>query len=154
MTASAMPKKDPSIVNMAIQPYLFFGGRCEEALEFYRTQMDAKIDVVMKFSQSPTPMPPGMIPEGWENKVMFASFRIRGTTLMASDGMGKGEGFKGFSLSLSVRTEDDAKQVSQILSAGGSVQMPLTKTFYSPCFGMVTDQFGVSWMVFVPAEFA
>jgi PhnB protein len=139
-------------VNMAIQPYLFFGGRCEEALGYYQKALGAKVDVVMHFNECPEPMPEGTLAPGFEKKVMHASFRIRGTTLMASDGMGEGEGFSGFSLSLSVKDEADAKQVFAALIDGGSVLMPLSKTFYSPCFGMVTDRFGISWMVIVPAE--
>ena len=153
MTVATLPKKDPNIVNMAITPYLFFGGRCKEALDYYKQHLDAKIDMLMTFDENPEAAPPGMLPVNWDDKIMHASMRIRGTTIMVSDGMGD-SGFKGFSLSLSVRTEDDAKRMFQVLSDGGSVQMPLTKTFYSPCFGMVTDKFGVSWMIIIPAEFA
>ncbi len=138
--------------NMAITPYLFFGGSCEEALEFYRKNLDAKIDAVMHFKENPEGCSEGMIPKGFENKIMHSSFRLRGTTIMASDGMHEGANFQGFSLSLSVKDEADANKVFNALSDGGKIQMPLSKTFYSPCFGMLTDRFGISWMVIVPGE--
>ena len=135
--------------NPTIQPYLFFGGRCEEALEFYRTALAAKIEMVMRFNQSPEPMPPGSIPAGFENKVMHATFHVGTTTLMASDGNEPGTKFEGFSLSLAVATEAGARTAFSNLSAGGKVGMPLGKTFWSPCFGMLTDRFGVGWMISV-----
>lgn len=134
-----------------VQPYLFFGGRCEEAIEFYRTTLGAEIDILMHYKDSPEPQSPGMIPPGYENKVMHTTFHIGKTTLMASDGCGKTPSFGGFSLSLAVPTEAEADRVFAALSAGGEVQMPLAKTFWSPRFGMLTDRFGLSWMITVPA---
>ena len=133
--------------NPVIQPYLMFGGRCEEALEFYRTALGAQIDMLMRFSESPDPPPPGMLPPGFENKIMHASFRIAGNVLMASDGCEVGAQFKGFSLSISVATEAEADHYFAVLSDGGQVQMPLAQTFWSPKFGMLTDRFGIGWMV-------
>lgn len=130
-----------------IQPYLMFGGRCEEALEFYRTALGAQIDMLMRFQESPDPPPPGMLPSGFENKIMHASFRIAGNVLMASDGCETGSQFKGFSLSISVATEAEADRYFAALADGGQVQMPLAKTFWSPKFGMLIDRFGISWMV-------
>ncbi len=130
-----------------IQPYLMFGGRCEEALEFYRNALGAQIDMLMRFSESPDPTPPGMLPPGFENKVMHASFRIGDNVLMASDGCEVGAQFKGFSLSIAVATEAEADHFFNALSDGGQVQMPLTKTFWSPRFGMLTDRFGIAWMI-------
>jgi PhnB protein len=92
-----------------------------------------------------------MIPPGWESKVMHATFRLGGTTLMASDGCAEGSHFDGFSLSLATPTEAEAKQAFAALVEGGQVRMPLTKTFWSPCFGMVTDRFGIGWMVTIAA---
>jgi PhnB protein len=134
-----------------VQPYLFFGGRCEEALEFYRTALGAQVDFLMRYKESPEPMPPGMVPPGFENKVMHATFRIAENILMASDGSHEGAKFDGFSLSLAVPAEAEAKRAFAALSAGGQVKMPLAKTFWSPCFGMLTDRFGIGWMVSVPA---
>ena len=135
-----------------IQPYLMFGGRCEEALEFYRNALGAKVDMLMRFSGSPDPTPPGMLPPGFENKVMHASFRIGDNVLMASDGCEVGAQFKGFSLSIAVATEAQADHFFNALSDGGQVQMPLTKTFWSPRFGMLTDRFGIAWMINVVGD--
>ncbi len=133
--------------NPLIQPYLFFGGRCEEALEFYRSALGAQVDLIMRFKDSPDPTPPGMLPAGFENKVMHASFRVGENSLMASDGCEEGLSFSGFSLSIAVATEAEADHFFAALSDGGQVQMPLTKTFWSPRFGMLTDRFGIGWMI-------
>ena len=138
--------------NPLIQPYLMFGGRCEEALEFYRTALGAQVDMLLRFSESPDPTPPGMLPPGFENKVMHASFHIAGNVIMASDGCEVGTQFKGFSLSISVATEAEADRYFTALSDGSQVQMPLTKTFWSPRFGMLTDRFGIAWMINVVGE--
>jgi len=129
-----------------VQPYLFFGGRCEAALEFYRSALGAQVDFLMRFKESPEPNPPGLQP-GFENKVMHTTFHIGGTTLMASDGCSDVPSFGGFSLSLALPTEAEARSAFYALAAGGKVGLPLTKTFWSPCFGMLTDQFGINWMV-------
>ena len=135
---------------MNVQPYLFFDGRCEEALEFYRKTLGAEVTMLMRFSESPEPCDPGMVPPGSENKVMHASFRVGDATLMASDGNCTGQPkFAGVSLSLTVANADAAKRLFTALGNGGQVQMPLAKTFFSPSFGMVADRFGVSWMVYV-----
>ena len=139
--------------NQLIQPYLMFGGRCEEALEFYRSALGAQVDMLLSFSESPDPTPPGMLPPGFENKVMHASFRVAGNVIMASDGCEVGAQFKGFSLSISVATEAEADRYFTALSDGGQVQMPLTKTFWSPRFGMLTDRFGIAWMINVVGEY-
>lgn len=136
--------------NILVHPYLFFGGRCEEALNFYQTVLGAKVEMVMRFSESPDPTPPEMLPPGFEKKIMHASFRIGETLVMASDGCEEGGEFKGFSLTLFVPTEAEANRVFPLLADGGEVKMPLGKTFWSPCYGMLTDRFGVEWMVMVP----
>jgi len=133
---------------MQLQPYLFFNGRCEEAIEFYRKALGAKVEMLMRNKESPEPPPPGMLPPGFENKVMHASLRIGDTIVMASDGRCSGQpSFQGFSLSIAVTDAASADRMFAALSEGGSVQMPLTKTFWSPRFGMLTDRFGVAWMV-------
>src|SRR5919108_3804366 len=132
---------------MQVQPYLFFDGRCEEALEFYRRALGAEVEMLMRFRDSPDPT---TIPPGAGDKVMHASFRIGETTVLASDGRCAGRpSFQGFSLSLTVPNEAEADRLFASLADGGQVQMPLTKTFFSPRFGMVADRFGVSWMVIV-----
>ena len=135
---------------MQVQTYLFFDGRAEEAIEFYRSTLGAEVTMLMRYKESPEPPPPGMVPPGSENKVMHASFRIGDTTVMASDGNCGGKpSFQGFSLSVEVPDEAAAERVFTALGKGGKVQMPLAKTFFSPRFGMLTDRFGVGWMVIV-----
>jgi PhnB protein len=135
--------------NTTIQPYLMFGGRCEEAVTFYRAALGAQADTLMRYKDSPEPLPPGMVPAGWENKIMHATLRVSGTTFMASDGCEPGLSFAGFSLHLCVPTTEEAGRVFTALADGGRVRMPLNKTFWSPCFGMLADRFGVGWMVSV-----
>ena len=135
---------------MQIQPYLFFDGRCEEAIEFYRSKLGAEVTMLMRYKDSPEPAQPGMVPPGSENKVMHSSFRIGDTTVMASDGRCLGRpNFQGFSLSLTVPNDAEAERRFAALGDGGQVQMPLAKTFFSSRFGMVADRFGVSWMIIV-----
>ena len=134
-----------------IEPYLFFGGRCEEALAFYGKTIGAKVDFMMRYKESPEAPPPGMLPAGYENKIMHTTFRIGKSVLMGSDGCGETLEFKGFSLSLAAADEAEAKRAFDALAEGGEVKMPLTKTFWSPCFGMLTDRFGMGWMISVPA---
>lgn len=135
-----------------ITPYLDFAGRCDEALAFYREALGAEVEMLMRFNESPEPPPPGMLQPGFENKVMHVSFLVRGVRLMASDGCDAKSKFDGFRLALTVPTEADARRAFDALAAGGTVQMPLTKTFWSPCYGMVTDKFGLGWMVMVPGQ--
>jgi PhnB protein len=135
---------------MQVQPYLYFEGRCEEAIEFYRKALGAEVTTLMRYKDSPEPHQPGMVPPGAENKVMHSSFRIGETTVMASDGLCSGKpDFKGVSLTITVPNDNEAEQLFAALGDGGQVQMPLTKTFFSSRFGMVADRFGVSWMIIV-----
>ncbi|MGH7976958.1 MAG: VOC family protein [Limisphaerales bacterium] len=136
--------------NYSIQPYLIFNGRCEEAVEFYRKALGAEIMMLVRFKDSPDP---GMVAPGAENKIMHTTLKIGGTIILASDGRCTGQmSFAGFSLSLAVKTTEDAGRFFAALSEGGQVQMPLAKTFFSPRFGMVTDRFGVSWMIVIPQD--
>lgn len=132
---------------MHVQPYLFFDGRCEEALDFYKRTLGAEVTMLMRFKESPEPT---QMPPGAEDKVMHSSFKIGDTVVMASDGHCSGKPtFQGISLSFTVDSEAEAERVFGALGEGGKVQMPLSKTFFSPRFGMVADRFGVSWMVIV-----
>ncbi|MEO5716573.1 MAG: VOC family protein [Luteolibacter sp.] len=133
-----------------VQPYLFFGGRCEEALEFYQTALGAEIVTLMRYNDSPEPHPSGMLPEGYETKVMYSAFRVGGSPLMASDGCGGPASFEGFTLSLTLPDDAACQRAFSALADGGEVRMPLGKTFWSPCFGMVADRFGLGWMITVP----
>ena len=135
---------------MEIQPYLFFDGRCEEAIEFYRKTLGAEPIMLLRWKDCPEPPQPGMIPPGSENKIMHGRLRIGETTVLMSDGQCRGQAsFQGFSLSVTVPDEAAAERAFAALGDGGQVQMPLGKTFFSPAFGMVADKFGVSWMVYV-----
>lgn len=133
---------------MGVQPYLFFGGRCEEAIEFYRKALGAEVERLVRFKEAPEPQP-GM-PECFEEKIMHATLRIGETILMASDGRCEGAAnFEGFSISITVTDETEADRIFAALSEGGLVTMPLEKTFWAPKFGMLQDRFGVGWMVSV-----
>lgn len=135
---------------MQVQPYLFFNGRCEEALAFYREALGAEVTMQMRYSESPEACPEGMLPAGFEHKIMHASMRVGEAVVMASDGNSADPpNFKGFSLSLDATDAAHAEKLFNALSQGGQVQMPLGKTFYASSFGMVADKFGVSWMVIV-----
>jgi PhnB protein len=130
---------------MEITPYVFYDGRCDEAIEFYRTAVGAEITSRSLYKDSPEPMP-GVNPE----KVMHASLSIGGAMLMVSDGhCGGSPKFEGFAISLSPHSEDEAERLFNGLLDGGKVLMPLTKTFFSLKFGMLSDRFGVMWMIYV-----
>ena len=138
---------------MQVQVYLFFAGRCEEAIDFYKKTLGAEVMMLMRFKDSPEPPQPGMIPPDSENKVMHASLRMGDTVVMASDGRCEGApSFEGFSLSVTVADEAEADRVFAALAEGGKIQMPLSKTFWSARFGMLSDRFGVGWMVSVAVQ--
>ena len=136
---------------MQVQPYLFFEGRTDEAIEFYKKAIGAEVEMLMRYKDSPEPPKEGCgPPANAGDKVMHSSFRVGETVVMASDGMCSGKpDFKGFALSLSPKTDAEAKKLFDALSAGGQVMQPLMKTFFASSFGMVTDKFGVMWMVVV-----
>lgn len=138
--------------NRCVEPYLFFNGRCEEALAFYQSAIGAQVDMMMRFNESPEPC--ASLPAGFENKVMHSSFRIGSSVIMASDGDGSGvPNYDGFSLSIGVKDEAGADRLFNALAADGVVKLPLSKTFWSPRFGMLTDRFGINWMVGVVADY-
>lgn len=132
-----------------VRPYLFFSGRCEEALEFYQRAIGAVVVMKMRFNESPDAVPEGMLQAGFETKIMHATFQVGTMTIMASDGCDDRSHFEGFRLTLSVASEATAHTAFNALADGGKVDMPLASTFWSPCYGMVTDKFGVGWMVMV-----
>ena len=132
---------------MNLQPYLFFDGKCDEALDFYKKAVGAEPKMLMRFNQAPDQ---SMISPGSENKVMHAQVQIGDTTVLMSDGRCTGKpNFQGIALSISAKTEAEADKLFNGLADGGQVTMPLAKTFFSPKFGMVADKFGVGWMVLV-----
>jgi PhnB protein len=132
---------------MQVQPYLFFDGRCDEALDFYKTAVGAEVKMLMRFKDGPdqAACTPGTL-----DKVMHAQFQIGGTAVLASDGRCQGQPkFDGFALAVSAKSEADADKMFAALSDGGQVTMPMAKTFFSPRFGMLADKFGVQWMILV-----
>ena len=133
-----------------VQPYLFFGGRCEEALEFYRQKLGATIGMMFRFTESPEPVPEGLLQPGFENKIMHAEFQVGNARIMASDGCNDISKFSGFRLSLSLATVEAAERAFAALAEGGTIDMPICETFWSPRYGQVTDKFGLGWMVSVP----
>ena len=135
---------------MQVQPYLFFDGRCEEALEFYRAVLDGEVTALMRNKENPDP---GMSPPGSEEKVLHASMRFGDTTVMMSDGACNGQtAFQGFTLTAMPADDAAGARIFAALSEGGSVQMPMAPTFFASSFGMVTDRFGVAWMVYVQPQ--
>ncbi len=135
---------------MQIQPYLFFEGRCEEAIEFYRSALGAEVTMLMRYKDNPDP---GTGPPHAGEKVMHASLRIGETTILVSDGHCQGRpSFQGFSLSLTVPDDAEAERRFAALADGGQVQRPMAKTFFSSRFGMVTDRFGVLWIIYVASQ--
>lgn len=133
-----------------VNNYLFFSGRCEEAINYYEKHLGAKVNMKLRFNESPDPVPEGMLQEGFENKIMHADFTLGDVNIFASDGCNDATNFSGFRLSLTIQTAEEAHKVFDALATGGSVEMPLAKTFWSPLYGQVTDQFGVGWMVMLP----
>lgn len=132
---------------MHVQPYLFFDGRCDEALEFYRQALGAEVTFLMRYKESPDP---SMHTPGTGDKVMHATLRLGDIEVMVSDGRCQGPPrFEGFALTLGVDNAAQADRLFTALADGGQVQMPLAQTFFSPRFGMVADRFGVWWMVLV-----
>src|ERR1700682_739833 len=138
---------------MQVQPYLVFEGRCEEAIEFYKKALGAKVEMLMRFKDAPERPPAGECAPNADDKIMHATLKIGEATVMASDGRMQGKpGFQGFALSVDMKTKQEAERTFRALSEGGQVQMPLGKTFFADSFGMVADRFGVPWMVTVPAK--
>jgi len=133
---------------MQVQPYLFFDGKCDEALEFYKRVLGAKVTMLMRYKEAPDQ---SMMKHGTENKVMHSAFQIGETTILASDGYCNGKPvFDGFSLSVDAANDAEAKRIFTALAEGGQIRMPMDKTFFASSFGMCADKFGVGWMVIVP----
>ena len=134
---------------MQVQPYLFFSGNCEEALEFYKKALGAEVQVMMRYKESPEPPPADKVPANWGDKIMHARLSIGDQVLMASDAPAdRSDGtMKGFSASLNVDSAAEAERIFQALAQGGTVKMPIQQTFWAIRFGMLVDRFGTPWMV-------
>lgn len=138
--------------NYQCNTYLFFNGQCEQAIEYYQNKLGATLNLLMRFNESPEPMPEGMLPQGYENKVMHCEFTLGANRFLATDYDCQGSSIGGFSLALTVNTAEEAHRVFNALADGGNIQMPLSETFWSPLYGQVTDKFGIAWMVMLPGE--
>jgi PhnB protein len=130
---------------MQVTPYLFLEGRCEEALDFYRAALGAEVTALMRYRDAPEGPPPA---PGMAEKVMHAGFKVGGAEVFCSDGHCSGQPeLKGFGLAVTLPDAATVERFMAALAAGGEVRMPATRTFFSPCFGMVADRFGVPWML-------
>jgi PhnB protein len=129
---------------MSVQTYLQFNGRCEEALAYYRETLGAEVMEIIRFKDVPEAA--AGAPAGTEDKVLHACFRVAGTHLMASDGMCGGDAaFAGFSLTLTSSTDEETERLFTSIAREGNVVMPLSPSFFSSQFGVVTDRYGLSW---------
>lgn len=136
-----------------IEPYLFFNGCSEEAINYYEKKIGAERQVLIRFADSPEELPEGMLSPGWENKVMHAAIRLGDSVIMLSDGCGPEDiKFQGFSLSIIIQEESELRRIFEALAEDGEVEMPLGQTFWSPLYGMLTDKFGLSWMLSLPDQ--
>jgi PhnB protein len=136
---------------MLVQPYLFFDGRCEEALEFYRRALGAEVEMLMRYKEAPEPPPPNTVHPGMDERVMHARVRMGDSIVMAADDCtGRTKRFEGVQLTLTAADTAQAERWFNALADGGQVTMPLGKTFFAPSFGMLSDRFGMAWMVIVP----
>lgn len=134
-----------------IQPYLFFRGRCEEAIQYYKEKLGAEVGIMMRFKDNPDKPPRDKVPASLDERIMHAEIRIKGTSIMLSDGMKSGPlDFQCMSLSITADDEAEVDRICNALAAdGGTIQMPPGKTFFSPRFGAVADKFGMAWMIIV-----
>jgi PhnB protein len=140
-------------MNPAFQPYLFFRGRCSEAVAYYKKALGADEVTVMRFKDSPEKPPAGQMPTGMDDRIMHATLRIAGAELMMADGMRSGAtDFDCVAVSLTVPNEVDVDRIVNALAKDGKVQMPPGPTFFAKRFGGVIDKFGVNWMVLVPQQ--
>lgn len=140
--------------SMAVKNYLFFSGRCEEAIAYYQQHLNARVDFLMRFNESPEAIPEGVLQEGFAEKIMHAQFSVGDVEIFASDGCNDASEFSGFRLALTIADEAAVRRIFAALAKGGRIDMPLTPTFWSPLYGQVTDQFGVGWMLMLPGEAA
>lgn len=129
---------------MRAEPFLYFNGRCEEAIIFYRRALGAEVVQLVRFRDAPA-IP---APAGAEDKIMHALLSVGDSRLLLSDGPCRGKAyFQGFSLAVSVKEDEEAERIFRALARGGQVQIPLTTTSFASTFGMVADPFGILWTV-------
>lgn len=129
---------------MKAQPYLFFGGRCAEALDFYRDALGADIRAMVRFRDMP-----GAAPDAG-NRVMHAELGLGDSTILASDGQGDVRQSAGYAIALQVADDVEAERLFAALSADGRIDVPLMTTPFASRFGIATDRFGTPWMITTP----
>jgi len=130
---------------MQIIPYLSFQGDCEAAFKFYERCLGGKTGAIARYAGSPLA---DQVPAGWADKVMHGSFTVGDQPLMGADVAPDGyEAPKGFSLTIEIKSTADAERIFHQLSEGGSVVLPIEKTFWAERFGMVIDRFGIPWAI-------
>lgn len=129
-----------------LDSYLFFDGQCAEAMRFYERTLGGKLEPIMKYADAPDA---NACAPGAGDLVMHACLDLDGRKLMASDAPASHPAGKmgGFALSLNYASAEEARRTFDALSQGGSVTMPMQKTFWVESFGMLTDRFGTAWMV-------
>jgi PhnB protein len=130
---------------MQMNPYLSFGGDCEEAFNFYEKCLDGKLGEIFRYAGTPVSE---QVPADWQNKVMHGSMTIGEQVLMGADiAPDRYEKPQGFSLSLQIKNTTQAERIFQILAKDGTVVLPLQQTFWAARFGMLVDRFGIPWMI-------
>jgi PhnB protein len=130
---------------MQTNPYIFFNGDCAAAFGFYADHLGGKVLTLMKHADTPAE---AHVPAEWGEKIIHGRIQLGDTVVMASDmPPGQSETPQGFRLSLSFDKPAEADRAFEALAEGGSVQMPIAKTFFAERFGMLTDRFGVPWMI-------
>jgi PhnB protein len=135
---------------MNVQPYLSFEGRAQEAIDFYKSALGAKVDVVMHFKDAP---PEVQTSPGSKDKIMHSAIHVGDTQIMLTDGQCSGKAvFSGITLTLNAAGTAEAEKLFGALGQGGKVTMPMSETFFAHRFGMVADKFGVNWMVLAPKQ--
>jgi PhnB protein len=135
---------------MKMSVHLNFQGNCAEAFDFYKKVFGAKEMFAMKYSEAPAGMP---VDPNWKEKILHTSIPLGEGQLMGCDAPpNRARPIGGFQVSVQPKEEAEVKNIYEALKEGGSVEMPLSPTFWSPLFGMCTDKFGVSWMVGLPTQ--
>ena len=130
---------------MRMNAYLSFRGDCEEAFEYYREHLGADVGQLFRYAGSPMA---DQAPADWGHKIMHGTVTIGGEPLMGGDvAPGDYQAPRGFSMSLALADTGKADRIFRALSDGGTVQVPMAETFWAARFGMVTDRFGIPWMI-------
>jgi PhnB protein len=130
---------------MQINPYLYFNGQCEEAFKFYEQVLGGKIEGMLPHEGTPAE---GQVPREWRKKIMHARMTIGDQVLMASDAPpGHFHQPQGFSVAIQLKDPVQGERIFNALAEQGKVTMPFAKTFWAAGFGMLTDKFGIPWMV-------